>query len=244
MVLEPVKKEMDKLMERGEIDFSFEYSPVYPAGKKRGAPDEVEFVIKKGQLALLRDANNHRASSEIKFIDSYVAWCPELSAYALRMLMSDMDDDQLQSFLEFAYKDMRRIVERKQPDDVAAYVMGVLRKWKRDYQTRKEQRQTDLFGPAIVPSVVKDEQPAFVHGALFTEWQDVLTAYGDGLFASLLHSAKHIGSYLGNINVEFATKEERDTYLSLCNDKKNQSEYKRLISNIKKAIVEKRVVSV
>ena len=236
MVLDPVKKEMDKLMERGEIDFSFEYSSVYPAGKKRGAPDEVEFVIKKGQLALLRDANNHRASSEIKFIDSYVAWCPELSAYALRMLMSDMDDNQLQSFLEFAYKDMRRIVERKQPDDVAAYVMGVLRKWKRDYQTRKEQRQTDLFGPAIVPSVVKDEQPAFVSGALSTEWQDVLTAYGDGLFASLLHSAKHIGSYLGNINVEFATKEERDTYLSLCNDKKNQSEYKRLISIIKKAI--------
>ena len=67
MVLDPVKKEMDKLMERGEIDFSFEYSPVYPAGKKRGAPDEVEFVIKKGQLALLREANNHRASSEIKF---------------------------------------------------------------------------------------------------------------------------------------------------------------------------------
>lgn len=236
MVLDPVKKEMDKLMERGEIDFSFEYSPVYPAGKKRGAPDDVEFIIKKGKLALLRDANNYRASSEIKFIDSYVAWCPDLSAYALRMFMSDMDDEELKVFLDFAYKDMRRIVERKQPDDVAAYVMGVLRKWKRDYKTNKEQRQVDLFAPLNNNPVAIEEKPSFIPGALSDEWLEVLKLYGEGVFSSSLHSAKHIGSYLGNINVEFKTEDERTAYLSLCNDKANQKEYKRLINIVKTAI--------
>ena len=236
MVLDPVTKEMDKLMERGEIDFSFEYSPVYPAGKKRGAPDDVEFIIKKGKLALLRDANNYRASSEIKFIDSYVAWCPDLSAYALRMFMSDMDDEELKVFLDFAYKDMRRIVERKQPDDVAAYVMGVLRKWKRDYKTNKEQRQVDLFAPLNNNPVAIEEKPSFIPGALSDEWLEVLKLYGEGVFSSSLHSAKHIGSYLGNINVEFKTEDERTAYLSLCNDKANQKEYKRLINIVKTAI--------
>lgn len=236
MVLDPVKKEMDKLMERGEIDFSFEYSPVYSAGKKRGAPDDVEFIIKKGKLALLRDANNYRASSEIKFIDSYVAWCPDLSAYALRMFMSDMDDEELKVFLDFAYKDMRRIVERKQPDDVAAYVMGVLRKWKRDYKMKKAQRQIDLFGPVNNKPVVTEGKSSFIPGALSDEWLEVLKLYGEGVFSSSLHSAKHIGSYLGNINVEFKTENERTAYLSLCNDKANQKEYKRLINIVKTAI--------
>lgn len=235
MVLEPVKKEMDKLMERGEIDFSFEFSPVYPQGKSRGKPTDVEFVIKKGKLALLRDANNHRISAERNFIDKYINWCPDLSAYALRTFMSDMDDKQLKAFLYFAYKDMRRIVERKQPDDVAAYVMGVLRKWKRDYVTREAQRQVDLFGN-INEQPKAEQSPTIIPGALAGEWLEVLKLYGTGVFSPLLNEAKHLGSYLGNIIIEFDSKSSRDEFLSLCNDQANKTEYQRLIDIVKNVI--------
>lgn len=235
MVLEPVKKEMDKLMERGEIDFSFEFSPVYPPGKTRGKPTDVEFVIKKGKLALLRDSNNHRVSAERKFIDQYINWCPDLSAYTLRTFMSDMDDKQLKAFLEFAYKDMRRIVERKQPDDVAAYVMGVLRKWKRDYIAQQKQRQVDLFG--YPDEQAKAEQrPSIIRGALADEWQEVLKLYGEGVFSEVLKEAKHLGSYLGNIVIEYETKERRDAFLFLCRDRTLGSEHQRLFDIVRKVL--------
>lgn len=44
-VLKPAQREMDKLAKRGEIEFSFEYEPVYHNGKKRGNPDSVRFHL-------------------------------------------------------------------------------------------------------------------------------------------------------------------------------------------------------
>lgn len=235
LVLDPVKKEMDVLSEQMEIDFSFDYSPVYPHGKSRGIPTDVEFVLKKGKLGTMRDTNNQRIQSERKFIDRYVNWCPDLSAYALRTFMSDMDDKQLKAFLDFAYKDMRRIVERKQPDDVAAYVMGVLRKWKRDYIAQQKQRQVDLFGYSNEQTKA-GQQPSIIRGALADEWQEVLKLYGEGAFSDVLKEAKHLGSYLGNIVIEYETKERRDAFLSLCRDRTHGSEHHRLIDIVGKVL--------
>lgn len=235
LVLDPVRQEMDELSERMEIDFSFDYKPIYPSGKTRGIPLEVEFILKKGQLAKMRDTTNKRVQSERQFIDKYVDWCPELSAYALRSLMADMDESQLENFLNFAYKDMRQIIERKQPDDVASYIMGTFRKWKCDYKLKQQQVQLDLFGRSEEESVQEDK-PVFISGALAKEWQQVLNEYKEGAFAEALRKAKHIGSYLGNINIEFETESEKNAYLALTSDKKLASEYKRLIGIIKKAI--------
>lgn len=44
-VLKPAQREMDKLASRGEIEFTFEYEPVYKNGKKRGNPDSVRFLL-------------------------------------------------------------------------------------------------------------------------------------------------------------------------------------------------------
>lgn len=47
-VLKPAQREMEKLANRGEIEFSFEYEPVYHNGKKRGNPDCVRFFLVPG----------------------------------------------------------------------------------------------------------------------------------------------------------------------------------------------------
>ena len=44
-VLKPAQREMDKLAKKGEIEFTFEYEPVYHNGKKRGNPDSVRFLL-------------------------------------------------------------------------------------------------------------------------------------------------------------------------------------------------------
>ena len=44
-VLKPAQREMEKLAKRGEIEFTFEYEPVYHNGKKRGNPDSVRFLL-------------------------------------------------------------------------------------------------------------------------------------------------------------------------------------------------------
>jgi hypothetical protein len=35
----------------------------------------------------------------------------------------------LQDFMDYGYKDVRQLVEREQPDDVAAYTLAMLRQW-------------------------------------------------------------------------------------------------------------------
>ena len=49
-VLNPVKKEMDKLLEKNLIDISFDYEPIYRTTRKRGTPDEIKFTIKMSEM--------------------------------------------------------------------------------------------------------------------------------------------------------------------------------------------------
>lgn len=44
-VLEPIKKELDSLKEKGEVEFSFTYEPIYLNGRKRGNPDKIKFTL-------------------------------------------------------------------------------------------------------------------------------------------------------------------------------------------------------
>ena len=63
-----------------------------------------------------------------------------------------------------------------------------------------------------------------------------MNEYKEGAFAEPLRKAKHIGSYLGNINIEFETESDKNAYLALVDDKRLSNEYKRLIDIIKKTI--------
>lgn len=201
LVLEPVRQEMDELARSGEINFSFEYEPIFPPGKSRGIPVEVLFTMKNSAMGDKKAKDDHRTNSIYNFIDNYVAWCPDLSIHALRELAESIPDDLLPDFLNFALIDVRRIVERKQPDDVASYAMGVLRKWKRE-RLRPAQPVLDLFSEQ--PKETEPEHD--IPGQYAEEWKQILERY-EGKLKPLLLQARHWGTSRGFILIHFPTKE-------------------------------------
>ena len=205
LVLEPVKQEMDELAAAGEINFSFEYEPIFPNGKTRGIPDEVLFKMKNSSMGEQKAAEDYRTNSIYNFIDTYVAWCPDLSIHALQELVKNMNDDTLKHFIDFAFNDVRRIVERKQPDDVASYVMGILRKWKREHLHPVQQTLFDEEKPK------EPEKPAEIPGQYADEWKTILSRY-NGILKPYLLKARHFGTSRGFILIYFPSQQLLDEF--------------------------------
>ena len=220
LVLEPVKQEMDELARTGEINFSFDYEPIFPAGKSRGIPVEVLFTMKNSAMGEQKAKEDHRTNSIYNFIDTYVSWCPDLSIHALRELVEPLPDTLLPDFIQFALSDVRRIVERKQPDDVASYVMGILRKWKREHLRPVQ--------PTLFPEPTEEkapEPPSEIPGQYAAEWQEILSRY-DGILKPLLLRARHFGSSLGFVLIYFPDRASCKEYEDLENA--NPAEVKKL----------------
>lgn len=128
-IIDPTKQELDTFMHRGEIDFSFNYEPLYKTGNRRGNPTHIRFVIVKGPLALERDEVILRRRRTYKFVTTMCKWCADLKAAELQQLCDPLPDVMLQDFMDYGYKDVRQLVEKQQPDDVAAYTLTMLRQW-------------------------------------------------------------------------------------------------------------------
>ncbi len=208
LVLDPVKQEMDELAEKGEVNFSFDYQPVFPSGKSRGIPLEVLFTMKNSDMGNTKAEEDQRTNSIYNFIDTYVSWCPDLSIHALRELITSIPDDKLQPFISFALSDVRRIVERKQPDDVASYVMGVLRKWKRD---NIRVQQPTLFENVLPALENKKKVSPAVPGQYAEEWKAILDRY-EGSLKPLLTRAEHFGSLSGYVAILFPSEDDLCEY--------------------------------
>lgn len=222
LVLEPVKQEMDDLARSGEINFSFDYEPIFPPGKSRGIPLEVLFTMKNSDMGNMKAEEDRRSNSIYNFIDTYVSWCPDLSIHSLRDIIESIPEEKLQDFIYFALTDVRRIVERKQPDDVASYVMGILRKWKRE---NIHVPQPTLFDYSPVILEPKEEEPKDIPGQYAEEWKQILERY-DGILKPFLLKARHFGTSLGFILILFPTKEMCDEYNKL--ETENPKEEKKL----------------
>ena len=203
LVLEPVRKEMETLAEAGEINFYFEYEPIYPEGKTQGRPTEINFKIRQSRMGLLAAANDYRTNAIYSFKETYVEWCPDLTHKALQELVGDLSDSDLQKFINFALSDLRRIVEKKQPDDVAKFVLSALRRWKRDNVGKA---QLQLFAPER-----QEEGGIYVKGACATEWLQFINEY-DGPMLPLLRKAHHYGTKNGFILIEFDDKATLDAF--------------------------------
>lgn len=214
LVLDPVKKEMDELAEKGEINFTFDYEPVFPEGKTRGIPNEVLFIIRRSQMGEEKQKGDNRKNSIYNFVEKMTGWCSELSTTSLKSIAEDLDNETLSELVNFALNELRMIVERKQPDNVAYYVMGVLKKWKRE--KLKNTNHSTLTSFSNMENGNKNnsnsiEQDVIVIGEYAKEWESVLNQYEGKLKESLL-LAKHIGSCRGFVYIEFESKAKLDEY--------------------------------
>ncbi|MBP5770967.1 MAG: replication initiation protein [Bacteroidaceae bacterium] len=131
-ILEPSKQEMDAFMASGDIDFSFCYEPLYKAGRVHGNPTHIRFTIVKGALALERDTQTIVRRKILAFVNTMCEWCGDLNRQGLLDLCGEVSAYDIDLFVEYCYKDVRKIVEQQQPDDVAAYAMEMMRRWIKD----------------------------------------------------------------------------------------------------------------
>lgn len=128
-ILEPTQQELDEFVAHGDIDFSFTFDPLYKTGNRRGNPTHIRFIIKKGPLALERDAVVLRRRRLLKFATAMCQWCKDIKQQALLAITDPMHDCMIEDFTNYGYVDVRKLVEQQQPDDVAAYTMRMLRQW-------------------------------------------------------------------------------------------------------------------
>jgi hypothetical protein len=139
-ILEPSKQEMDAFMASGDIDFSFCYEPLYKTGRLRGNPTHIRFTIVKGTLALERDVQTLARRKILAFVNTMCNWCSDLNRQELMDLCGEVPAYDIDLFLDYGYKDVRKMVEKQQPDDVAAYTMTMLKQWVKNCKKNAEIR--------------------------------------------------------------------------------------------------------
>jgi hypothetical protein len=145
-ILEPSKQEMDAFMASGDIDFSFTYEPLYKTGRTKGNPTHIRFNIVKGALALERDTQTLVRRKVLAFVNTMCEWCGDLNRQGLLDLCGEVPAYDIDMFIEYGYKDVRKLVERQQPDDAAAYTMTMLNQWVRNCKINATRRLQQEMG--------------------------------------------------------------------------------------------------
>jgi len=147
LILEPSRKELDELVRRGEIDFSFTYEPVYENDRKRGNPDKIHFRLLKGDLANEFDNERKNRDSRRDLVEKMCKWPYGLRPEALRDVVDGVPAADFDDFKDYCYRELRPLVEKRQPDDASAYILSLMADWlrKRKVQRQRQAQREDLF---------------------------------------------------------------------------------------------------
>lgn len=207
-ILDKAQKDLQRMADLDQIDYTFTYEEIRREGKSTGDPIYIEFTLHKTRLGEARDSIQHRNAAERKLLDTFHDYCPDLNMADFRKLVASVDAEKFVDFTLYAYKDVRSLIERKQPDDVAAYIMKLLRTW-----IANNRPQRDLFSqvqeqPQPKP---KPEPPTHVLGQYAEEWQQFMATY-EGPLKPMLEKATHRGSNRGYMWIEFPDKVAYDAY--------------------------------
>lgn len=193
-IINKAKKDLDRLGEEGLIDYTFDYKEVRNWGKTTGEPNYIEFKLVKTEFGKLRDASKYRLNSEPKLVTFLCDYCPDLKEREVKEIVRTVPDDIFSAFTIFAYSGLRETIEKKQPDDVATYIKGVLRNWIR--QHRPQPKEQVLFQDAKeepAPSEQPEEVDVVEEGRYADEWQQILSA-ATGEIAEIHKQVRLIGS--------------------------------------------------
>ena len=178
-ILEPSKQEMDAFMTSGDIDFSFTYEPLYKTGRTKGNPTHIQFNIVKGVLALERDTQAVVRRKILAFVSTMCEWCGDLNRQGLLDLCDKVPAYDIDLFVEYGYKDVRKIVEQQQPDDVAAYTMTLLgrlaEKCKNNAKARLQQdmeRRWLECREDMIRQCTRDDSRRIIASLQFVAWDE------------------------------------------------------------------------
>lgn len=207
-ILDPAKMELDTFSDNDQIDITFDYEPVYEGDKKRGNPSHIQFTIIKKRLALEHDEQKAMRRKRHSWVYTMCDKFRDLKAYDLRETAAKVTDDEWDAFQNFCYYDVSKAVERKQPDNQAAYVMTMIDNYIRDLEKRrtmpKDERQSDdMFVQQAA------QQPEFLPGEAADKWQLLVASY-NGMALSLLKRAEYLGLRNGQFYVTVSEEDKRE----------------------------------
>ena len=145
-ILEPAKLELDTFTApdvnpSDEIDFTFEYEPLYEGVSKRGNPSHLQFTIIKMRLALEHQHEQDMKRQRYALISNMCERYRDIKIYDLREIIKEVQDDDFDDFKDFVYIDVAKVIEKKQPDNAGAYALTMIENWIKD---RKRKQQKDL----------------------------------------------------------------------------------------------------
>jgi len=227
-VLDAAMHDMERMGDENKSDIVFDYKPIYKNGKSRGEPEFIEFTIKRTQLGEARDAITHRAAAENKLIKSLCSRCPDLHKDLLKDVLRRVPSLAFFDFLQYAYKEVWAQVERRQPDDVAAYVLALLSSWavkKNKEETKAKNKpvvQPDLFANQPEP-----QKPVLQPGMNADLWQQLVVRY-NGPLKSLVARIEYLGMYNGMFSVQLSEEDNK----MLENDQKEADEIKNIAKEL------------
>lgn len=146
LVLLKVQKDLERMSEENQIDYTFTFTKVMPQGRKTGEPRWIEFELHKTKLGEQRDMAKHRKSGNKKLIETLLGRCGDLDKAAVMPVVLSVKDEDFADFSTFCYRDMPQIIEKKYPENVAAYMLAMMKNWIKGREVDKEQyEQGDLF---------------------------------------------------------------------------------------------------
>ena len=91
-VLDPSRKELQKMSEDGQVDCYFDYEPIFPAGKNRGLPDKLVFTIYQSNLGRIISDKNKNTSTTIeieKFLKNDLQQTPTNCQKLMKLLTEE-----------------------------------------------------------------------------------------------------------------------------------------------------------
>lgn len=202
-ILDPAKMELDTFSDSDQIDITFEYEPLYEEGKKRGNPSHIQFTIIKKRLALEHDAEKRISRQRHLWVRTMCDWCKDFKSFDLRELVARVKNDELQAFTDYCYRDVRAAVERKQPDNVAAYATTMMEKYINDLERRREISATEEQQPE---DMFQQQEPEYDRGAGREEWEKLVTTY-DGELSDILRRTEYLGLWAGMFYVQMSASD-------------------------------------
>lgn len=200
LILEPSKKELDAFNQAGKVDFSFDYEPIYENNRKKGNPDKIKFIIKKGPLGLQRDQEQYTRNKVRDFIDNMCDRYRQLKQYDLRELMTKLKPEWIDDFISFGYHDVKEMISQSRPDHEDSFVLITLESWIKRRE-REEQSKNNVGVMELEFDNNDNKQSAFREGEGWELWQQLIDSF-DGSKRDNLLLVKYLGLYNGSFCID------------------------------------------
>ncbi len=213
-VLDRAKKDLDKMSERGQIDYTFSYTE--NRGGPRSEPDSINFTLIPTEAGVKRIESKGKKAVRTRLINTLVKRCGDLNRDELAEIVSRVGEGDMPDFKEFVYKRLPSILERFYPEDAASFIKKQLNDWISERKSTQPLQQR-LFEPGTAKD---DDYDKVSPGQFSAEYAELLKRCPPE-YREWLDKAKFIGGQRGGIFIEFPDRPAMEAFEKFELDPKN-----------------------